>query len=88
LPALAAFGAPVEDVRASDFTEPEVFFRIGIDPVRIDVITSLAGLAFGPAWDRRGVLDFSGVQAPVLCRQDVIAVEAAVRSNSGPAALR
>ena len=34
--ALAAFGAPVGAVAESDFTEPEVFFQIGIDPVRIN----------------------------------------------------
>ena len=39
LAALARFGAPTRDVHPSDFTEPEVFFQIGIEPVRMFVST-------------------------------------------------
>ncbi|MGA2039773.1 MAG: hypothetical protein ABSH42_10890 [Bryobacteraceae bacterium] len=72
LAALARFGAPTKDVVAADFTEPEVFFQIGVEPVRIDIMTSVAGLDFGPAWDRKILVDFGGETAPVLCRQDVL----------------
>ena len=41
--ALAQFGAPTQDIRPSDFTVPEVFFQIGIEPVRIDIMTSVRG---------------------------------------------
>src|SRR6476646_3463834 len=51
--ALALFGAPTRDVQPSDFTEPEVFFQIGIEPVRIDIMTSVFGLDFLPAWERK-----------------------------------
>jgi hypothetical protein len=40
LAALKVFGAPTEDVSESDFTELDVFFQIGIDPVRIDIMTT------------------------------------------------
>jgi hypothetical protein len=77
LSALAALGAPTDSVQESDFTEPEVFFQIGIEPVRIDVMTSVKGLAFRSAWDRKAVVDFGGVSAPVLCREDIIAAKLA-----------
>jgi predicted nucleotidyltransferase len=48
LAALAEFGAPTKDMQAADFTEPEVFFHIGVGPVRIDIMTSVPGLDFGP----------------------------------------
>jgi hypothetical protein len=35
LEALAGFGAPTANVKPSDFTEPEVFFQIGVEPVRL-----------------------------------------------------
>jgi hypothetical protein len=35
--ALAEFGAPTKDIRPSDFTEPEVFFQIGVEPIRVDL---------------------------------------------------
>ena len=70
--ALAAFGAPTRDVHPSDFTEPEVFFQIGVDPVRIDIMTSVSGLGFVAAWKRGVMVDFGGERAPVLCREDVL----------------
>jgi hypothetical protein len=73
LSTLAAFGAPTDSVKESDLTEPEVFFQIGIDPIRMDILTSVKGLAFRSAWDRKVVVDFGGVSAPVLCREDIIA---------------
>ncbi|MBZ5619144.1 MAG: nucleotidyltransferase [Acidobacteriia bacterium] len=70
--ALAGFGAPTKDIRPSDFTEANTFFQIGIDPVRIDIMTSVPGLDFVPAWDRKVMVDFGGESAPVICREDVI----------------
>jgi predicted nucleotidyltransferase len=75
--ALAQFGAPMQDYTPADFTEPETFFQIGIDPVRIDILTSIGGVDFAPAWERRVEIDFGGVSAPVLSRQDLIAVKLA-----------
>ncbi len=72
LAALAHFGAPTKGVAPRDFTEPEVFFQIGIDPVRIDIMSSVTGLDFGPAWERKVVVDFGGESAPVLCREDLL----------------
>lgn len=37
LDALASFGAPTADVAPADFLEPEVFFQIGVEPVRTGV---------------------------------------------------
>jgi predicted nucleotidyltransferase len=77
LAALSEFGAPIADVKPQDFTEPEIFFQIGVDPVRVDIMTSVLGLEFEAAWSRRIEVDFSGVQAPVLCREDVLAAKIA-----------
>jgi hypothetical protein len=53
LAALFEFGAPVAGVTPEDFTEPEVFFQIGVDPVRVDILTSVLGLEFDEAWERK-----------------------------------
>ena len=68
--ALAQFGAPLKGLQPADFTEPDVFYQIGMEPVRIDVMTSVAGLEFEPAWERRVVVDFDGEPAGVLSRDD------------------
>jgi len=77
LAALAAFGAPTGGVTPDEFTEADVFFQIGVDPVRVDIMTSVTGLDFEPAWERRLEVDFGGATAPVLCRQDVMAAKIA-----------
>ena len=68
--ALAQFGAPLKGLQPADFTEPDVFYQVGIEPVRIDVMTSVSGLEFTRAWERRLVVDFDGVHAAVLSRED------------------
>ena len=70
--ALAQFGAPLRGIDAGDFTEPDVFYQIGIDPVRIDILTSLPGVDFADAWERRLAVDFDGEPASVISRDDLI----------------
>jgi hypothetical protein len=70
--ALAQFGAPLQGIQPADFTEPEVFYQVGVDPVRIDILTSLPGLVFASAWERRLVVDFDGEPVSVISREDLI----------------
>jgi hypothetical protein len=70
--ALSEFGAPLKGISPPDFTEPEVFYQMGVEPVRVDVLTSLPGLDFVDAWDRKEAVDFDGEQAFVLGREDLI----------------
>src|SRR5438046_7967838 len=51
--ALRTFGAPLAQVTEADFSTPDTIFQIGIAPVRIDILTSLAGVSFGECWERR-----------------------------------
>ena len=64
--ALRAFGAPLSGVSPADFTEPDVFYQIGIDPVRADFMTSVPGLVFTTSWSNRTEVDFGGETAGVL----------------------
>jgi hypothetical protein len=43
----------MQDYAAADFTQPDTFFQIGINPVTIDILTSIRGVDFAPAWERR-----------------------------------
>jgi len=70
--ALARFGAPLEGLQPADFTEAEVFYQIGMEPVRIDIMTSVTGLEFVSAWERRLIVDFDGESAGVLSREDLL----------------
>ena len=75
--ALRDFGAPLQNIQIQDFAEPDVFYQIGIAPVGVDVMTSVSGLDFAAAWERRKVVDFDSESAPVLSREDLLASKVA-----------
>ncbi|MCA1732536.1 MAG: nucleotidyltransferase [Acidobacteria bacterium] len=70
--ALAAFGAPLDALTPEDLTSTGTVFQIGVDPVRIDVLTSIDGLGFEEAWQNRIVLEVGGSPLPFLSREDLI----------------
>jgi hypothetical protein len=70
--ALRSFGAPVESVTDSDFAVPGITFQIGVDPVRIDVITAIEGVDFESAWPNRVPADYGGEPVFVISRADLI----------------
>jgi len=57
--ALAAFGAPLQEIRVEDLAEPNSFFRFGREPHAIDILPSIDGVDFDAAWEKRieGVVD-------------------------------
>lgn len=71
--ALAAFGAPLQDLSEQDLQTPGLIFQIGVPPVRIDVITVIDGVGFEEAWRSRVTAQLAAVEVPVLSRQHLIA---------------
>ena len=51
--ALIDFGAPLQNVDATYFTQPDSVFQIGIEPDRIDILTGISGVTFEEAWATR-----------------------------------
>ena len=70
--ALQSFGAPTHDVTEKDFASPGITFQIGIEPVRIDVITAVDGLEFDAAWRNRVTAEYGDIPAFVLSKADLI----------------
>ena len=67
--ALAAFGAPLDDLTKADLVAPEVLFQIGVVPCRIDILTSVSGVAFEEAWESRLTVEIEGLEVAVLGRE-------------------
>lgn len=72
LAALAAFGAPLHDLTVADLTRPGLIFQIGVDPIRIDVITAIDGVEFEDAWQGRVPAQFGDQTVGVLSRNHLI----------------
>jgi Nucleotidyl transferase of unknown function (DUF2204) len=72
LRALAEFGAPLHDLTVQDLVTPGLIFQIGIDPVRIDVLTAIDGVDFHEAWLERLASKFADQPVGVLSRRHLI----------------
>lgn len=71
--ALLEFGAPADSFSESDLSQPDVVLQFGVEPVRIDVLTSLSGVDFATAWDARLDVEIDGLRIPVIGRAELIA---------------
>lgn len=72
LAALADFGAPLHDLNVDDLARPGLIFQIGVEPIRIDVITAIDGVVFPEAWLARITARFADQDAGVLSREHLI----------------
>ena len=72
LDTLRAFGAPTKGVTIADFLDPELIYQIGVEPVRVDVMSHVPGLDFAEAWEHRSEAHFDDVPAPMLSLDDLI----------------
>lgn len=66
------FGAPLGDLQSADLQRPGVVFQIGVEPLRIDLLTSVDGLEFDEAWRARVRRTVAGVPVDVLSREHLI----------------
>ncbi|MGE0325622.1 MAG: hypothetical protein AB7S68_25070, partial [Polyangiaceae bacterium] len=70
--ALQDFGAPLHGLTAEDIAGGQVVFQIGVEPIRIDVLTSIDGVEFDDAWADRVASRFHDQEAFVLSRPRLI----------------
>lgn len=70
--ALAAFGAPMDDVDEQTFVAVDIVFQIGVPPIRIDVLTGIDGISFTQAWPNRVASAIGTAQTNVLGRDDLL----------------
>ena len=74
--ALAEFGAPLKGLTPADFAEPGPFFRMGREPVGVDILTAIPGVDFDGAWSRRveDVFDEeTNLRTNFISREDLLA---------------
>jgi hypothetical protein len=72
LAALADFGAPLHDLTVEELSRPGLIFQMGVEPIRIDVITAIDGVVFEDAWANRIPATFADQRAAVLSHQHLL----------------
>ena len=70
LAALNQFGFGSLGIRREDLTEPEQVIQMGFPPSRIDLLTSIDGVSFGPCYQRRLVFNVDGLQLGFIALDD------------------
>jgi hypothetical protein len=76
--ALQKFGAPLADLKIEDLSAPETVFQIGVEPNRIDIVTSIDAVLFADAWSRRTQTSYGSVPIPVIGFDDLLKNKRAV----------
>jgi hypothetical protein len=72
--AVVRFGAPLSSmgVTRADFGRPDRVVQIGLPPRRIDILTSISGLAFDDAWPDRVIHEIEGLAVPFIERAALV----------------
>jgi hypothetical protein len=78
LNALAEFGFKNIGLEKDDFIKSENIVQLGVPPVRIDLMTSVAGLDFTAAWENRVTGSYSDIPAFFISKADLICNKMAV----------
>ena len=75
---LLKFGAPLEQISKRDLETAGLVFQIGVSPRRIDILTSITGVEFDDANNRKMDIEIEGLSFSVLGRDDYITNKKAV----------
>ena len=72
LQVLKDFGFDSPELTEDDFLDPEQIIQIGYEPVRIDILTSIAGCSFSDAWESRITARYGSIDAFFIGKQALI----------------
>ncbi|HSR12724.1 MAG TPA: hypothetical protein VLS90_14880 [Thermodesulfobacteriota bacterium] len=69
--ALRAFGMPEKETTKTLFMEKNKIIRMGVPPVRIEVITSASGLDFDECYSRREIVKVEDIDINFISLEDL-----------------
>ncbi|MBU2573355.1 MAG: nucleotidyltransferase [Elusimicrobia bacterium] len=70
--ALKKFGAPLRNISEEDFMDKGTIYQIGVEPVRIDIVSDLAGINFKQAWKAKTKAKYDDVPVSLIGLNDLI----------------
>ena len=70
--ALKDFGAPLKNIAPEDFCNKNIFYQIGVAPVRVDIIAGLAGVKFDLLWKNRVRSRYGDMAINIIGIKDLI----------------
>jgi hypothetical protein len=70
--ALTEFGFGNAGICATDFLSPGTVVQLGVEPNRIDLLTSISGVTFEEAWATRADAEFDGIVVRYIGRDALL----------------
>ena len=70
--ALQRFGLDTSDDQANGFSDPGCIIRMGIPPVRLELINNISGLSFKEVWDHRVSGEYGSVKVNYISLSDLL----------------
>jgi hypothetical protein len=69
--ALVEFGFRAEDVPTALFAEAGKIVRMGLPPMRLEILTTISGVEFAACYARRVEVEVDGVAVNLICLDDL-----------------
>ena len=69
--ALKEFGFETPELSPALFQQPDKVVRMGVPPIRIDILTSITGVQFDECYRRRETVCVGDLQIPVISLPDL-----------------
>jgi hypothetical protein len=73
--ALKAYGTPLRGVSVKDFADKQMFYQIGVAPVRIDILMSVPGVSARNAWKNRQKSRYGKANVFILSKEELISAK-------------
>ncbi|MEI7898684.1 MAG: nucleotidyltransferase [bacterium] len=69
---MVRFGFPKKSVAESVFMEKGKVLRMGLPPVRLEILTDISGVTFDDCYDRRNRVTVDGIQVNLIGFEDLL----------------
>ncbi|MDY6905689.1 MAG: nucleotidyltransferase [Thermodesulfobacteriota bacterium] len=69
--AVKAFGFDTPELSRDLFLEKNKIIRMGVAPVRIEILTTISGVAFEDCYPKKVIDTIDGIQVPVISLEDL-----------------
>ncbi len=69
--AFREFGMPSETISESLFLEKNKVIRMGVPPIRLEVITSASGVEFDECYHNRVIIEIEGIPVNIISVEDL-----------------
>lgn len=76
--ALAEFGFGEDELRLDLFTKPDSIVRMGVEPMKIEILNYLKGVDFNDAYSRRRSVQVEDIKVDLIALPDLLANKKAV----------